>query len=80
MFGNAIVDLFVGENNLIRFYKIDEEKRGFKEVKVISGKYNSYLYEPTLQVLVGFPVGDCRSVHTFLFDDESRGKKYFKGP
>lgn len=32
------------------------------------------------QVLVGFPVGDCKTVFTFLFDDDNKAKNWFKGP
>ena len=36
-------------------------------MKVISGKYNSVLYDCKSQIIVVFPVGDCRSVNTFIF-------------
>ncbi len=33
-----------------------------------------------MQLLVAFPTGDCRTVNTYLFDDESKAKNWFKGP
>lgn len=80
IYGNLNLDLFIAEPTGIKLMKIDEEKKIFKEVKSISGKFNSFLYEPMTQTLVCFPTGDCKSVYTFFFDDESRSKSWFKGP
>lgn len=44
---SQIAHFFVAENNGLFFYKYDEEKRYFKEVKHTSGKYHCFLYEPT---------------------------------
>lgn len=63
------VDLFITDHSGIKFFKVEEEKKNFKEMKAISGKYNSVLYESKSQVIVVFPVGDCRSVYTFIFDE-----------
>lgn len=45
----------------------------------MSGKFNSFLYNPVFQTLAVFPVGDCRTVHTLVFED-SRQKNWYKGP
>ena len=60
--------------------KVDEEKKVFKQVKSVNAKYNSFLYDPLSQNLVGFPVGDCKAVYTFMFEDEGKAKNWFKGP
>ena len=45
----------------------------------MSGKFNSFLYNPLSQVLAVFPVGDCRTVQTLIFED-NRQKNWYKGP
>lgn len=72
-------DLFLADGSGIKFYRADEDKKTLKETKAISGKWNSFLYEPKSQVLAGFPTGDCKSVMTFFFEEE-RAKSWFKGP
>ena len=73
------VDLFLVDHSGVKFFKVEEEKKNFKEMKSTSGKYNSVLYDPITQVIAVFPVGDCRVVLTFFFE-EDRQKNWFKGP
>lgn len=42
----ALCQFFVADEAGVRLYKVDEDKKSFKEVKSLSGKYNSFLYEP----------------------------------
>ena len=64
------VDFFLVDSSGVKFYKVDEEKKSFKEMKSTSGKFNSALYDPITQVIAAFPVGDCRVLLTFLFDED----------
>lgn len=80
IYGRDNIDLFIAEASGLRIMKVEEEKKSVKEVKSISGKFNSFLYEPNTQVLVCFPTGDCKTVQTFLFDEEFKTKSSFKGP
>lgn len=73
------LDLFIADHGAVKLYKVDEEKKSIKEIKSISGKYNSFLYSPLSQVLGIFPVGDCRYMHSLVFD-EDKSKGWFKGP
>lgn len=73
------IDLFIADGKEIRFMKVDEEKRSLKQIKSISGKYNSFLYDPLNQVLAVFPVGDCKLVYTYCFE-ENKAKNWYKGP
>jgi hypothetical protein len=41
-----LVHFFVAEEGGIYLYKIEEEKKGIKEVKHLSGRYHCFLYEP----------------------------------
>ena len=74
------VEFFIADYTGVRMLKIDDEKKIFKEVKSVNAKYNSFLYDPLSQVLVGFPAGDCKTVYTFMFEDEGKTKSWFKGP
>lgn len=69
VYGREAVEFFIADYTGVRMLKVDEDKKIFKEVKSVNAKYNSFLYDPLSQVLVGFPVGDCKTVYTFLFDD-----------
>ncbi|CAM6005794.1 unnamed protein product [Sphagnum balticum] len=74
----AYCHFFVAEDAGIHLYKLDEEKKIAKEVKMLSGKYHCYLYEPISEFLVAFPYGDCDTANTFIFEP-SRGKNWFRG-
>lgn len=69
---------FVAEPAGIHLYQLgEEEKRGVKEVKHLSGKYVCCLYEPLAELLVGFQHGDCEIAFLFHFQPQ-KSKNWFR--
>ena len=46
IYGSPQASFFIAGENGVHYYKLEEEKRFFKESKHLSGKYHCYLYEP----------------------------------